>query len=257
MILLIDIGNSLTKVALADLTKEKITLLKPIASKNDNWNQDIKQLMTKVKNKVNDIIISSVVPNKTIEISKIIKIILKIKAIIINPDLITALTFPLQLNLTTNKIGNDMLTLAIASHNKYHNCIVVSLGTATTYTIINDDMLSGVIIGPGFTNAKKSLTTDAALIKPFTVKPYSSILGNTTSHALSIGYGNGFNYMIAGTIKAINQELQTNLPVVITGGNFQELKPFFHFEYQYDEDILLYGLMIIYQNYQKNNKLKS
>jgi len=36
MILLIDIGNSLTKVALADLENQKITLLQPIISKNKN-----------------------------------------------------------------------------------------------------------------------------------------------------------------------------------------------------------------------------
>lgn len=253
MILLIDIGNSLTKVALANLEQQKITLLKPIFSKNDNWNQDIKQLVAKVKNKVNDIIISSVIPNKTNEITKIVNTILKTKPIIINSNLLQSVA--MKINSDTKEIGSDLIALAIGSHNKYHACIVVSLGTATTYTIINNDMIIGIIIGPGFNDAKNSLTTNAALIKPFIIKPYPSLLGNTTNHALSIGYGNGFNYMITGTIKAINQELKTNLPVIVTGGNFQELKPFLQFQYQYDQNLLMHGLMIIYQNYQKNNKL--
>lgn len=253
MILLIDIGNSLTKVALADLENQKITLLKPIISKNKNWNKDVKQLITKIKNKVNDAIISTVIPKKIKDITKIIRTTLKIKPKIINPSLIKSLS--MKINTDTKEIGTDLIALAIGSHNKYHDCIVISLGTATTYTIIKDDMIVGVIIGPGFNDAKNSLTTNAALIKPFTIKPYSSLLGNTTHHALSIGYGNGFNYMIDGTIKAIKQELKINLPVIITGGNFHELKPFLQFQYQYDQDILMHGLMIIYQNYQKNNKL--
>lgn len=253
MILLIDIGNTLTKVALANLEKQEITLLKSIISKDKNWNNDLKKLITKIKNKINDTIISNVVPDKLNEITKIISTILKTKPIIVNTNLIKSLA--MKMNTNTKEIGSDLIALAIGSYNKYQSCIVVSLGTATTYTVINDDMILGVIIGPGFNDAKSSLTTNAALIKPFTIKPYSSLLGNTTNHALSLGYGNGFNYMIDGTIKAINQELKTRLSVVITGGNFQELKPFLQFQYQYDQDILMYGLMIIYQNYQKNNKL--
>ncbi len=253
MILLIDIGNTLTKFALADLEDEKITWLKPITSKNKNWNKDVKQLITKIKSKVNDVIISTVIPEKLKDVTKIIGTILKIKPITINSNLLKFL--PMKINYDIKKIGSDLIALAIGSHNKYHDCIVVSLGTATTYTIIKDDMINGIIIGPGFNDAKNSLTTNAALIEPFIVKPYLSLLGNTTNHALSIGYGNGFNYMIDGTIKAINQELKTNLPIIITGGNFHELKPFLQFQYQYNQDILMYGLMIIYQNYQKNNKL--
>lgn len=253
MILLIDIGNSLTKVALTDLTNQKITMLKPITTKDKNWNNQVKKLLLQIKEQVNNVIISSVVPNCLTDLNKLITTILKVKPIIINSNLIK--TLPIKFKTDSQEIGSDMLALAIGANNKYHSCIIVSLGTATTYTIINDNTIIGVIIAPGFNDAKQSLAQNAALIKPFNVKPYQSLLGTTTNHALSIGYGNGFNYMIDGTIKAINQELKTALPVIITGGNFGELKPFLQFKYQYDQDILMYGLMIIYQNYQKNNKL--
>ncbi|MDQ7982628.1 MAG: type III pantothenate kinase [Spiroplasma sp.] len=253
MILLIDIGNSLTKIALGDEITQKITLLKPIISKEKNWNNNIKKLILQIKNKVNKTIISTVIPDKLTEITKIITTILKTKPIILNGNLIKNL--PIKVNTGTKEIGSDLIALAIGSYHKYQSSIIVSLGTATTYTIIKDNVILGIIIGPGFNDAKNSLTANAALIKPFTIKPYQSVLGNTTNHALSIGYGNGFNYMIDTTITAINNELKSNLPVIITGGNFQELKPFFHFKYQYDQDILILGLMIIYQMQEKNNKL--
>ncbi|MGL5268399.1 MAG: type III pantothenate kinase [Spiroplasma sp.] len=255
MILLIDIGNTLTKLALAIKEKNNFSLLKVVNTKTNNWESTIQKILLANKAKIKDIIICCVVPEKLIKCNKIITVNFKCKPIIFTYELTKFLPLKIALK-EKEKTGSDLIALAVASYHQFGNSITVSLGTATTYTIIHNSTLKGVIIAPGFTSAKTSLTSEAALIKPFKITNYSSVLGNNTIHALSIGYGNGFNYMIDGTIKAINKELKDNLKTIITGGNFQELKPFLQFKYQYQDNLVLKGLIIIYQILKKNNKLK-
>lgn len=255
MILLVDIGNTLTKIAIGNEKNQKVSQIKAVVTKNNNYVVEIKKEFAKIKTKLEQAIISCVVPEKLAIITELIAIHFKIEAIVINYQLIKLL--PITINLDhQKKLGSDLIALAVASHNQYGNSITIGLGTATTYTIVKDNDLKGVIIAPGFTSAKTSLSNEATLIKPFKVTPYKSLLGTTTNHALSIGYGNGFNYMIEGTIEAINKELKANLTTIIAGGNFQELKPFLKFKYHYQENLLMLGLIIIYQILKKNNKLK-
>ncbi|MBE4703815.1 type III pantothenate kinase [Spiroplasma platyhelix] len=254
MILLIDIGNTLTKIALGDESNNKLSFIKAIDTQNHNWEKTMQKISLSKKTKVENVVICSVVPKKLPIISKIITTIFKFKPIILNYNTIKFL--PIKVDAKYTEIGSDLIALSIASHHLFDSAITISLGTATTYCIIKDSILKGVVIGPGFTSAKLSLSNAAAQIKPFQVAKYQSVLGNSTKHALSIGYGNGFNYMIDDTIKVINKELKTNLKVIVTGGSFEELKPFLTFKYQYQDNLVLQGLIIIYQILKKNNKLK-
>lgn len=254
MILLIDIGNTLTKIASSDEATNNISYIKAISSNEVTWEKTVQKIFLSKKTKIENIIICSVVPKKTSIISKIITKVFQFKPLIVNYNTIKFL--PIKVDVSYKEIGSDLIAIAVATHNKFTNAITVSLGTATTYVTIKDNTLKGVIIGPGFTSAKLALSNEAAQIKSFQISKYSSVLGNSTKHALSIGYGNGFNYMIENTIKAINKELKTSLKPIITGGNFEELKPFLTFKYKYEDNLVLQGLLIIYQILKKNNKLK-
>lgn len=255
MILLVDIGNTLIKFAISTGVTENIRILTTIETKSANWETKTQEILKNIKDNLKDSIISSVVPEKGKVIFKLIKNYFKIDSIVIDSTLLSSL--PLKFNLNNQQIGSDFLALAIGADNFYGDCIVVSLGTATTYSVIKNNELIGVIIGPGFTSAKNALVTDAALIKSFNLEPEESVLGTTTNHALSIGFGNSFNYMISSTVDAINHELNTKLPVILTGNAHNELAPFLTFEYQYNRELLMIGLIIIYQSLMKNNKIKS
>lgn len=255
MILLIDIGNTLTKLALSNKDETDFSLLETVRTKTNNWEQTIHKLLLTEKSKIQDIIVCSVVPKKLTTLNKIIKQIFNFQAKIFTHELVKFLPLKIALK-EKEKTGSDLIALAVASYKQFGNSITISLGTATTYTIIHDSTLKGVIIAPGFSGAKTSLTNDAAQIKSFKVTNYQSVLGINTNHALSIGFGNGFNYMIDGTIKAINNELKASLQTIITGGNFQELQPFLQFKYHYQDNLVLKGLIIIYQILKKNNKLR-
>lgn len=254
MILLIDIGNTLTKIAYGDENNQNLSFFKPVSTDEKNWEKIIQKILLNKKKQINGVVICSVVPKKLIIINKIVHVNLKLRPLIVNFAMLKLL--PLKVEPKYKQLGNDLIALAIASQQKFGSAITISLGTATTYVTIKDEHLKGVVIGPGFTTAKLALSQEAAQIKPFTIAKYKSVLGNSTNHALSIGYGNGFNYMLTETIKATNHELKSNLKVIVTGGSFSELEPFLTFNYEYHDNLVLQGLIIIYQILKKNNKLK-
>lgn len=180
----------------------------------------------------------------------------KIKPLILNFDLIKSLS--LKINLENKQLGSDLLALSYAICTKYHHGIVVSLGTATTYSIIVNDTLVGVIIGPGFSISKDALITNTALLLDFEVEYYQSMLGKNTNHALAIGYGYGFSAMINGTVARIQREINIKLPVILTGGNVPILKSYFDFAYIYEPQMLFLGLVTIVKHFLKvNNKARN
>lgn len=254
MILLIDIGNTLTKIAYGDETSQNISFHKAVATTEKYWEKIIQKIVLSKKKQTTAVVICSVVPKKLPIINKIVHVHLKLRPLIVNFAMLKLL--PLKVEPKYKQLGSDLIALAIASEKQFGSAITISLGTATTYVTIKDEQLKGVVIGPGFTSAKLALTQEAAQIKPFTIAKYKSVLGNSTNHALSIGYGNGFNYMLNETIKATNQELKSNLKVVVTGGSYSELAPFLTFKYEHHSNLVLQGLIIIYQILKKDNKLK-
>lgn len=249
MILLIDIGNTLTKIAVSlNNQKYQIDDFEYFETGSRNWLINFKNELQKVKNKfsIEAVMVSSVVKNKEVLIKEEVKKYFDINPIFLNKDLISSL--PITIDLQNNQIGSDFLALAVASDFLYKDSITISLGTATTYSIIKENKFLGAIIGPGFNNCKKSLVQSADLLNSFNIKKTSSVLGKNTLQALSVGFGNGFNCMLQGVIKEINAEIKTNLPVIITGNGFDELKEFFTFEYKYQNNLVLVGLLIIYEN---------
>lgn len=248
--LVIDVGNTLIKIATVGDDKN-INQWPVIETKAKNTEM-ILTTAFKVHNKltIGNSIISCVVPSYLLFFKRLVKTFFHCQLVILNYQLIDNL--PLKIALDNRQLGSDLMALAVGGNIKYESVIIISLGTATTYTIINNNSLIGVIIAPGFSTSKNSLIANAALLSDFKIDHYESMLGKTTLHALSIGYGYGFNAMIKGTINQINQELKTTLPVIITGGATKELKSYFDFNYDDEPQILLNGLFIISQHLLAN-----
>ncbi|WP_342276069.1 type III pantothenate kinase [Spiroplasma endosymbiont of Nebria brevicollis] len=249
--LLMDVGNTLIKIA--TVGDDKIISQWPVINTKG---KDTKMLLTiafKTHHQltIDNAIISCVVPSYLSLLKTLVRTTFHCQLAILNYQLIAHA--PLKIKLNNPQLGSDLMALAIGATAKYESVIVISLGTATTYTIIKNNTLVGVIIGPGISVSKNSLIANAALLSDFKIEHYASMLGTTTLHALSIGYGYGFNAMIKGTVNQINQELQTILPVVVTGGGGgEELKSYFDFNYDDEPQILLNGLFIISQHLLAN-----
>lgn len=250
-LLLVDIGNTLIKIATIN-NSEIIEEWPVIETKNKNAIVQLKRAFKlNEKQDFEAAIISCVVP-KFLIIKQLITTTYKLKPLILDFNLLNSL--PLRLNLENKQLGSDLIALAYAAVTKYHNAIVVSLGTATTYSVIINNVLVGIIIGPGFGISKDALIANAALLLDFEIKNYQSMLGKNTNHALSIGYGYGFSAMINGIVAKIHYETNINLPVIVTGGSVPILKSYFDFSYIYEPQMLFLGLVAILNVLETNKK---
>ncbi|WP_339046772.1 type III pantothenate kinase [Spiroplasma endosymbiont of Colias croceus] len=253
-LLLVDIGNTLIKIAMIN-DSEIIEQWAVIETKSKTAIVQLKKAF-KLNKKLHfeEAVISCVVPNFLIIIEKLIVFTYNLKPLIVDFNLLSSL--PLKLNLENRQLASDLIALSYAAYTKYHNAIVVSLGTATTYSVVVNDVLVGVIIGPGFSTSKDALIDNAALLVDFEMQHYQSMLGKNTNHALSIGYGYGFSAMINSIVARIKNETNISLPVILTGGSVPILKSYFDFSYIYEPQMLFLGLVDIIKYFRSNNKIK-
>ncbi|UWD34409.1 type III pantothenate kinase [Mesomycoplasma molare] len=219
--LFLDLGNSLLKIGYYN--KNKKLLIKKIKSHNLNkekiineiLNENIqfkKALLSSVKPKLNKLIIESL--NE-----------IGIKTTIIKNDFIIN-NYSLKLNssIDISKVGSDILLNALFVSEKFKSGIIVSLGTATVISKIQNNILEGVIIMPGIETNLISLFSSASKIKKISLNYDKTLkLGTNTKDAISIGILKGHYYSIKSLIKENNEE---NLPIFYTGGNIKYLKSF-------------------------------
>ena len=131
---------------------------------------------------------------------------------------------PMQVD-QPDQVGTDRLVNSLAAIRLYGPpCIVVSLGTATTFEIISGEgvYLGGCIV-PGVGIAKEALSQRAALLPPYHWKKTSELLGKTTLQQMEIGLYQGTKCLVQGMIASYRYELGKEYKSIGTGGYSQFL----------------------------------
>ncbi|MDF1672669.1 MAG: type III pantothenate kinase [Vicingaceae bacterium] len=214
MILAVDIGNTLVKLAVFEGDK----VLKVI-SKKEVANAEFSTLVSEFNIKKG--IISSVsAKNETIELLKNYNFL----------ELSYTTPLPLQIKYKTPQtLGLDRIAAVVAAKKEiFENVLVIDMGTCVTYDFVNDnnEYLGGAI-SPGFEMRFKALnifTGKLPLIK--FDKDKLMLVGNSTENSIISGVYNGLRNEIQGIIN--NYLLQyKNLKIVVTGGdrNLFDLEP--------------------------------
>ncbi len=150
-------------------------------------------------------------------------------------------------------VGADRLVNAVAACHLYRlPCVVIDLGTATTYDVVSarKEYLGGVI-APGIKGSAEVLGKRGAQLPLIDVrrniKCPGRVIGKDTAAAMRSGLVFGQIGQLAGILRQIKRELGRE-PVVIATGGFAGLMarmgaPFEHV----DKDLTLKGLRIIYE----------
>ncbi|GDX36039.1 type III pantothenate kinase [Alphaproteobacteria bacterium] len=263
MLLAIDIGN--TNIVLGIFVKQKLIhkwrLVSDDKKSADDYAVDIIELFLDQKIdclQINGCIISSVVPVLTNRITMAIK---KFTHESIANNLMIIGDEKVKLNIdikikNKKEVGHDRLVNAIAGFHQFGNSlIIIDFGTATTFDVVgkNGEYLGG-IIAPGINLALKSLHDMTAQLPKISIKPQKNVIGKSTVEAMNSGVYFGYIAMIEGMIKKIEEELGFQTKKIITGGLsdlFKEpLKNIVDFQ---QSDLTLEGLLLIYNNNNKNN----
>jgi len=147
------------------------------------------------------------------------------------------------------EIGSDRIVNALAAYHLYGGpSVVVDFGTSTNFDVVSarGEFLGGVL-APGIEISIDALAARAArLVKVELTRP-RSVIGKSTVEALQSGILYGFAGQIDGLVRRIAAELSGPPTVIATGGLAQVVIAESETIQQYEPDLTLVGLRLVYE----------
>ncbi|MDO4224498.1 MAG: type III pantothenate kinase [Bergeyella zoohelcum] len=171
---------------------------------------------------IESIVIGSVVPQLTQDISRAIEKIHKKKPILVSRET------PSPVLPKSKQMGTDIYANLVAAHHLYPNKkkIILDFGTALTASCISENGETlGVIIAPGIITSLNSLVGQTAQLPEIELTQPKSVLGLDTITCMQSGMVYGFLGMVEGFIDRINNEVEDDCLVIATGGVSHIYKP--------------------------------
>lgn len=249
LLLLIDIGNTTITIGLSYQKKiERIFRLNTEKSKSsDEYAVTLNIMLKDIPFK--HVIISSVVPELNDVFREYFLNWFDLTPLFLTQGVKTGI----RINSDNPKeVGSDLIANAIGASVTYSpTCLIVDLGTATTFTYVENLILKGVIITAGITTQKNALISKTSLLPQVELEIPTKLLGTNTVDCIKSGIVYGHASMIDGMIKRIKKSLGNDkLPVILTGGHSKILYPVLEEILILDERLLLKGLQeVFYRNY--------
>lgn len=172
--------------------------------------------------KIDKVIIGSVVPQLTREISSAIKKIHGKKPVFVDRNTIS------EVQPKSKQMGTDIYANLVSAHHIYpgKKKIIFDFGTALTASCIDEKGETlGVVIAPGIITSLNSLIHDTAQLPEIELVKPKSVLGLDTISCMQSGMVYGFLGMVEGFIDRINNEVNDDCFVIATGGVSHVYKP--------------------------------
>ena len=246
-ILIGDIGNTLTKLCLAN---EKLKIIKVYNVETGKINKEknlIKFLNPILRKEVKKkILFSSVVPKVYKKINKFLKTkkyqVYEIKKL----HLKKLIKIKIE---KYNQLGSDRIANAIGAYSLYKkNCLIIDFGTATTFDIVrNPGVYEGGVIAPGVKLSILNLNKSTASLPIFNLKINSKAYGKNTKDALNAGFLWGYQGLINNIVKKIKTSFNCSFKIILTGGYSKIFSKFINNSLTIESNITIKGIMHIYK----------
>lgn len=251
MILTVDVGNSATEFGFFEnnVLTSKFRVVTEKQKTKDEYLVTINSLLSVHgidKNRVKGAVISSVVPELNVGMTNAVKVLFGVEAVILKPGTKTGIKV-----ITDNpaEVGSDLVAGVVgALQYKKETFVVVDLGTATTFTIVdNYNTIKGVSIMAGIRLSVEALVGHTSQLKTFELKTPTSVIGTNTTESLQSGAVFGHAGMVDGIVKRIEKELNKKVDIIITGGLSDLITPHLSGDVIANKNLLLEGLRDIYE----------
>ena len=251
MILAIDIGN--TNIVVGCIDKEKIYLIERLSTVRTKteleYAIDLKTVLDIYhirRTGIEGCIISSVVPQITNVAKLAAEKILKKEVLVLGPGVKTGLNIMLD---NPGEMGADRVADAVAALTYYPvPLVIVDMGTATTVSVVDEKKryLGGMIL-PGVRVSLDALTSRASQLSGISIEEPKKLIGKNTVDCMKSGILYGNAAAVDGIIDRIEEELGKKVTAIATGGMSGKIIPHCKRKIIQDEDLLLKGLLIIYE----------
>jgi type III pantothenate kinase len=167
---------------------------------------------------VDNVIISSVVPQNLFSLKTLAKEFLKCEPLIIGEQGVNV-GIDIQLDRPA-EVGADRIVNALAAYDGYKKAsIVIDFGTATTFDVVTDEgVYIGGVIAPGINLSIEALHKAAAKLPEVEIKRPEKVIGTNTLTAMQSGVFFGYLSLIEGIVARIKNEQKSDMLVIATGG---------------------------------------
>ncbi|XMB72758.1 type III pantothenate kinase [Mycoplasmatota bacterium WC30] len=243
MKVVIDIGNTTIAIGLSEDGKNLDKVYRINTEKNKSYDE-YGFLLNGFIPHCSRAIISSVVPELNGVFRNFIQYQFDVTPLFLGQGVKTGI----QINSDDPKeVGADLIGNSVAATSIYADtCLIIDLGTATTFTYVEKNILKGVIIATGLTTSKNALINMASLLPQIELTPPKKLLGTNSTDCIKSGLLYGHASMIDGMIKRVKDDVKNpELTVVLTGGHAKIIYPLVQEKIIKDEALILKGLLIL------------
>lgn len=254
MLLAVDIGNSNTSVGLfgEDGALKFLASVETDRGKtSDQISMDLMNIFALYHYDISDVtgaIFSSVVPPMNFMMSKALSRLLGKSPMEVGPGIRTGLNIHMEFH---NQLGADIVCNAVAALEKYTApMIVIDMGTATTISYISEKKTyEGGLMFPGTYLSLRALADRTAQLPAVSLEHPKNLIGKNTEDCMKNGIVYGTAGMLDGIIDRIRDDVGEKAPltVVATGTPAPVIVRHCRNNIQYDKNLLMEGLRLIYQ----------
>jgi type III pantothenate kinase len=254
MILLFDVGNTNTHLALANsgriVSQRNIPTTSCFSQKGELL---VKAFVRGAR--IEGAVLCSVVPRATPKVSALVRQRWNQECLELTPKTLrgVGVDYP-----KPNTIGPDRLANAVAVKDRFGApSVVVDFGTAVTFDVVNRaGNYAGGIIAPGLAAMTEYLHEKTALLPRIRIREVNGTIGKSTEQAMLIGAVHGYRGLVRELIQELKAELRIGkLPVVATGGYAELIASKIPEITQVDPLITLEGLRIVWETHRKESEL--
>ena len=250
MILAIDVGN--TNIVLGGFDDREILFRERISTNRIATDLEYMTLFKTALEmhgfsykSISGAIISSVVPSVTATLKQAVNKLAGVDSMVVGPGVKTGLSIMIDNPAT---LGADLAVDAAAAIHEYKApIIVIDMGTATTMSVVdkNKNYIGGIIM-TGMAVSSDALTSRTSQLPRIAFETPKRVIGTNTVDCMKSGIMYSTACSIDGLIERIEEELGEKCTVIATGGLSPLVIPLCKKNIVLDEDLLLKGLMVIY-----------
>lgn len=255
MLLVFDVGN--TNIVIGIYERDKLITNWRLSTKEEKTSDEYGIIMINLFEKANldyksvkNVIMSSVVPDTMYSLERGIKRYFNVNPIIVGPGSKTGINIKYD---NPKEVGADRIVNAVGALEIYKKAmIIVDFGTATTFCSIGKEgIYYGGAIMPGIKVSSDALFSKAAkLAKVELLSPPNIICKNTVQSiqaGIVYGYVGSVDYIVENMKEEMRIIGEEDVFVVSTGGLSKLILPHSKMINEYNENLTLEGLRIIYE----------
>ncbi len=202
---------------------------------------------------VSGVAVSSVVPPIDSMLREVLEGFFQVRALFVEPGVKTGL--PIHTD-NPAEVGADRIVNSVAAFERYGGpCIVVDLGTATTFDVVSarGEFLGGAI-APGLAISANALFDKAAKLSQVQIRKPGKVIGTNTVDNIQIGLYYGYIGLVDGICERMIAELGPETKVIATGGYAPMIAADSRYMKHVDPHLTLDGVRLIYDRNQDRVK---